>query len=78
MMPMTNSQIAAANRETARKYGTQSNGTGLGECSQSYDFGSYQVVWQGENLAEVRDLPNGGRVVYRGTKAECVAWAKAQ
>jgi len=73
MNPLTNSQIAEQARKTAEKFGTQ---TGLGSVSQSYTFGRHQVVWQGD-AAEVRDTTKCDAVVFRGTKDECVAWAKS-
>jgi hypothetical protein len=77
MKPLTNSEIAAQAREAAKKHGTQSNGTGVGSVSQMYAFGRYQVVWCADESAEVRDNSRNDEVVKRGTKEECVAWAKS-
>ena len=77
MNALTNAQIAEQDRETERKFGTQSNGTGLGQACLSYTFGPYQVVWAANN-GEVRDTTNGDSVVYRGTKDDCIAWAKSK
>lgn len=80
--PLTNSEVAARQREIEAKAKTKSVGTGVAQVSQSYTFGHYQVVWAGANKggspAEVRDNANNDAIVFRGTKDECVDWAKSK
>lgn len=76
--PMKNAEIAARDRDLKEQYGTRSVGTGLGSVWQSYTFGRYQVRWHGEDIAEVIRADLAGEIVYSGTKADCLEWAKAR
>lgn len=77
MMPMSNSQIAARNRQLAAKCGTKSPTVQHGPRMYSYTYGRLSVVWLTDQRvqAEVRD--QSGAVVHRGTRDECLAFAQA-
>lgn len=79
MKPLTNAQIEEQKRKVEEKFGTKSTGTGLGCYMRSYRYGCYDVVWTPSEpalLAEVRDAASNDTIVFRGTKDECIAWAK--
>lgn len=78
MAPLTNSQIAAQARETAKKFGAQPQPAQGGPIMLSYQYGSYALVWVANPSvpAEVRD--SLGRVIFSGSREDCVSWIGAK